>query len=164
MDQKAESTEEKEPSVHGRAAQGRTLPHVTGKSDQMNDTTRLHIEWRHLDLGQSFCGHCSDTGVNLWEVITTLGQEHLLDDVELELENTILPPEQYEESNVVLINGVPVENIVGAEVTFAGYNGCQDLNGEPCHVHRAAPGRENVFKAIPEEMLRAAILKVLERA
>ncbi|HNB03080.1 MAG TPA: DUF2703 domain-containing protein [Methanoregulaceae archaeon] len=130
----------------------------------MNETTRLHIEWRHLDLGQSFCGHCSDTGINLWEVITTLGQEHLLDDVELELENTILPPEQFEESNVVLIDGTPVEKIVGAEVTFPDCNGCQDLNGELCHVQRAAPGRENVFKAIPKAMLRAAILKVLERA
>jgi len=163
MDQNAESREYEEPSLHERAARGRNLSQEL-KGEQMNETTRLHIEWRHLDLGQSFCGHCSDTGVNLWEVITTLGQEHLLDDVELVLENTILPPEQFEESNVVLINGIPVEKIVGAEVTFAGCDGCQDLNGEPCHVHSAAPGRENVFKAIPKEMLRATILKVLKRA
>jgi hypothetical protein len=129
----------------------------------MEGTTRILLEWRHLDLGQSFCGHCSDTGVNLWEVITNLGQEHLLDDVELELENTILPPEQFEESNIVLINGVPVEKILGAEVTFPGCTSCQDLNGEACHIHRAAPGRENVFKAIPAEILRAAILKVLKQ-
>ncbi|OPZ45064.1 MAG: hypothetical protein BWY93_00031 [Euryarchaeota archaeon ADurb.BinA087] len=130
----------------------------------MNETTRLHIEWRHLDLGQSFCGHCSDTGVNLWEVITTLGQEHLLDGVELELENIILPPEQFEESNVVLINGVPVEEIVGTEVPFPGCTDCRDLDEEPCHVHRAPPGRENIFKAIPVALLRAAILKSLEQA
>ncbi|HPH34222.1 MAG TPA: DUF2703 domain-containing protein [Methanoregulaceae archaeon] len=130
----------------------------------MNDTTRLHIEWRHLDLGQSFCGHCSDTGVNLWQVITTLGQEHLLDGVELELENTILPLDQFEESNVVLINGVPIKEIVGTEVPFPGCTGCQDLDEEPCHIHRAAPGRENIFKAIPVAMLRTAILKSLEQA
>jgi len=133
------------------------------EGNKMNETTRLLIEWRHLDLGQSFCGHCSDTGVNLWEVITTLGEEHLLDDVELELENTILPPEQFEESNVVLINGMSVEKILGAEVIFPGCNGCQVLGGEDCHIRRAAPGRENVFKAIPKEILRAAILKVLQR-
>ena len=56
----------------------------------MTGTTRMLIEWRHLDLGET-CGRCSDTGANLWVVITQVGQEHLFDNVELEFENTILP-------------------------------------------------------------------------
>ena len=86
----------------------------------MTGTTHMLIEWRHLDLGEIPCGRCTDTGANLWEVINGLGKEHLLDDVELELENTILPPERMEESNTVLINGIPVEKILGPGVTFAG--------------------------------------------
>ena len=129
----------------------------------MTGTTRMLIEWRHLDLGQPFCGHCSDTGANLWEVITALGQEHLLDDVELELENTILPPEQMDESNVVLINGMPVEKILDPGVPFTECCSCEASHGEHGHVPRGAPGRDDVFKAIPREMLRAAILKVLGR-
>ena len=82
----------------------------------MMGTTRMLIEWRHLDLGGT-CGRCSDTGANLWAVITELGQEHLLDNVELELENTILPLERMDESNVVLINGVPIEQILDPGVT-----------------------------------------------
>ena len=127
----------------------------------MTGTTRMLIEWRHLDLGET-CGRCSDTGANLWAVITELGQEHLFDNVELELENTILPPERMDESNVVLINGVPIEHILGAGVTFGGCSSCPDHSGEEGHCPGASTGRD-FFKAIPEEMLRAAILKVLSR-
>ena len=127
----------------------------------MTGTTRMLIEWRHLDLGDIPCGRCTDTGANLWEVITGLGEEHLLDDVELELENTILPLERMEESNTVFINGIPVEKILGPGITFAGCS-CPDPSGEQGHCPEAAPGRD-IFKAIPAEMLRAAILKVLKR-
>ena len=127
----------------------------------MKEPTRMLIEWRHLDLGET-CGRCSDTGANLWAVITELGQEHLLDNVELELENTILPPERMDESNVVLINGIPVEKILDPGVTFAGCSSCPDPSGEEGHCPGASTGRD-FFKAIPVEMLRAAILKVLKR-
>jgi hypothetical protein len=121
----------------------------------------MQIEWRHLDLGET-CGRCSDTGANLWAVITELGQEHLLDNVELELENTILPLERMDESNVVLINGVPIEHIIGAGVTFRGCSSCHDKSGQENQCPDAESGRD-FFKALPAEMLRAAILKVLIR-
>jgi hypothetical protein len=128
----------------------------------MNGTTRIVIEWRHVDLGQPLCGHCSDTGANLWEAVTTLGQENLLDGVELEIENTILPPKQLEESNVVLINGIPVEKIVDPGLISSGCSTCQVLNEKTGPIHTAAPGRD-VFKAIPAEVLREAILKALRK-
>ena len=127
----------------------------------MMGTTRMLIEWRHLDLGGT-CGRCSDTGANLWAVITELGREHLLDNVELELENTILPLERMDESNVVLINGVPIEHILDPGVTFAGCSSCPDPSGEQGYCPGASTGRD-IFKALPAEMLRAAVLKVLNR-
>ena len=41
--------------------------------NQVNEPTHMQIEWRHLDLGET-CGRCSDTGANLWAVITELGR------------------------------------------------------------------------------------------
>jgi len=119
------------------------------------------IEWRHLDLGET-CGRCSDTGANLWAVIMELGQEHRFDHVELELENTILPPEQMDESNVVLINGVPIEHILDEGVPFGGCSICHDHRGQEQQCPDAKSGRD-FFKGIPEETLRSAILKVLSR-
>jgi hypothetical protein len=87
---------------------------------------------------------------------------HLLDDVELELENTRFPPERLEESNIVLINGVPVEKIFSPDITFAGCSSCPDPSGEQDHCLGVPPGRD-FFKAIPSEILRGAILKVLKR-
>jgi hypothetical protein len=116
-----------------------------------------------LDLGEIPCGRCTDTGANLREVITGLGEEHLLDNVELELENTFLPPERMEESNTVLINWVPVEKIFSPGVTFVGCSRCLDRTVEQGHCPEATDSWD-IFKAIPAaEMIRAAILKVLER-
>jgi hypothetical protein len=128
---------------------------------QMNGPTRIVIEWRHIEFGDIPCGRCTDTGTNLLNVVSELDKEHLLEGVELEIQNTILHPEQIEESNVVLINGVPVEKILNTGVMFPGCSGCLESKHESGHFHSAAPARD-VFKGIPVEVLREAILKVLK--
>ncbi len=45
-------------------------------------------------MGQSLRGNCPDAGAAMWEVITTRGQVHLLDDVDLGLGNIITRFEQ----------------------------------------------------------------------
>lgn len=128
----------------------------------MTEPRRILIEWRHLDLGEVACGRCTDTGTNLLNVIVQLGQEHLLDGVDVEVKNTILPPSQVDESNIVLINGIPIEKILDANVTFTECSCCSDFIGEQVRC-RAVTTERDVFEAIPDEMLRAAILKVLEQ-
>jgi hypothetical protein len=49
------------------------------------------IELRHLDFREISCGRCTDTGINLLNVISELGPKHLLDDIEIEVKNTIMP-------------------------------------------------------------------------
>jgi hypothetical protein len=130
-------------------------------TDDGNKQKRIVIEWRHVDLGVQ-CGPCRDTGRNLWNVIEELSQEHLLDDVEVEFQNTLLPEKQYLESNVVLVNGMPIEQILDAGATFSGCQECPDTPGEPSCYRADNPDR-NVFKAIPQEILRTALVKVLGR-
>ncbi|KQC03367.1 MAG: hypothetical protein APR55_06965 [Methanolinea sp. SDB] len=119
------------------------------------------IELRHLDLGEMACGRCSDTGENLLNVISELGGEHVLDDVEVEVRNILLPPNRADESNIVLINGIPLEEILGEKMGSAGCGVCSDFCGEQVlHYSRG------ILSAIPREVLREAILRVLmgERA
>jgi len=122
----------------------------------------LTIEWRHLEIGGFTCNRCSDTGTHLGRAIARLRREGLLDEVDLNLEETVLSPEEIDQSNTVLVNGTPIEDILGASVTFTECSGCSDFTGES-ECCRAVSSGHQVFEALPEEMLRAAIVKVLER-
>ncbi len=128
----------------------------------MSGKIPLTIEWRHLELGGITCDRCADTGTNLRKVIEQLRREHQLDTMDLTFKETILSPEQIDESNTVLINGIPVERILDAGVTFTECSCCSDLIGEPACC-RAVTTDRDIFEAIPEEMLRAAILKILKQ-
>jgi len=127
-----------------------------------DEPSRIVIEWRHVDLGDIPCGRCTDTGTNLWNVIVELSQGNLLDDVELEVQNTLLPMERIAESNTVLINRIPVEHILGADITSTNCQECSDFTGEPASC-RAVEVERDIFEPIPQEMLRAAISKTLKR-
>lgn len=126
----------------------------------MSGKIPLEIEWRHLELGGITCDRCTDTGTNLRKVIEQLRGGHLLDTVDLGFKETILSPDQIDRSNAVLINGIPVERILEADVTFTECSCCSDLIGEPACCRAVTTGQD-IFEAIPEEMLRAAILKIL---
>jgi len=129
---------------------------------ERGEPSRIVIEWRHVDWGDLQCGRCSDTGTNLWNVIVELSQGNLLDEVELEVQNTLLPMDRIAESNTLLINGIPIEHIIGADITSTDCQECSDFTGEPI-VCQAAEAERDIFEAIPQEVLRAAILKALKR-
>ncbi len=128
----------------------------------MSGKTPLTIEWRHLELGGVTCDRCADTGTNLGRVIAQLRREGFFDEVDLTLTETILPPEQIDESNTVLVNGIPVEKILNAGVTFTECSCCSTLIGEPACCRAVATDRD-IYEALPEEMLRNAILKVVKQ-
>ena len=119
---------------------------------------RIVIELRHLDMGEIACGRCSDTGENLLKVISELGREHLLDDVEVEVRNILLPPNRADESNIVLINGTPLEKILGEKNVSARCSVSSDFCGE-----QTLRYSRDIFSAVPEEVLREAILRGLKR-
>lgn len=116
----------------------------------MNLTTRILIELHHLDLGEIACGRCSDTGETLLNVIAELGGEHLLDDAVLEVKNTLLLTNRANESNMVINNGIPLEQILDEKVGCAQCSACSEFCGQQ---------DRDIVTAIPEEKLRKAIKK-----
>jgi hypothetical protein len=122
----------------------------------------LTIEWRHLGIGGFTCNRCSDTGTNLGLAIARLRREGQLNDVDLQLEETLLSPEESDQSNTVLVNGIPVEEILGVRVAFTDCSSCPDLTGES-ECCRSVSSAHQVFEAIPEETIRAAIVKLLDQ-
>lgn len=64
------------------------------------------------------------------------------DEVDLTLSETILPSEQIDESNAVLVNEMPVEKILDAEVIFTECSCCFTLMGEPACCRAIATDRD----------------------
>ena len=88
--------------------------------DKVTGKIPIIIEWRHLDLGQPFSGHCSETGATLWEVITTWTEHCLM--MWTGTQNTILLPEEAENRTPCQTGSLLADSI---QVTF-GCSGGQD--------------------------------------
>lgn len=68
----------------------------------------IKIEWRHYDKAGATCSRCCGTGANLAAVVA----EYAARGVTIELQETLLPFERIAESNLVLINGKALEELL----------------------------------------------------
>jgi len=118
------------------------------------------IEWQHLDVAGATCQRCGDTGLELGRAVERLQAECAPKEVEIIFRETLLAADQIAQSNVILINDVPLESILPH--TLAGTScctSCGDLTGRPeqCRtlVHL---GQE--YESIPQELIRRAICQI----
>jgi len=95
-------------------------------------------------------------------LIAQLRREGFFNEVDLTLTETIHPLERIDESNPVPVNGIPVEKILNAGVTFTDCSYCSTLIGEAACCRAVAMVRD-INEALPEKMLRTAILKVVKQ-
>lgn len=120
--------------------------------------TKIIIQWKHFDKDGSTCNRCSKTGDNIQQVIRGLQKEF-----EIEFVETKLTEDQMSESNQVIINGKLLEDIIPNTKAGENYcNSCSDLIGKPgdCHCRTLTQG-EKIFEDIPQELIKSAILKIL---
>ena len=90
----------------------------------------LEIEWRHLEVDGTTCERCEDTGTALKAAIDRLVTELAAQGHELRFEETLLGPQSLVESNLVLINGRPLEDWLGAQATQSQCTSCGDMLGD----------------------------------
>lgn len=126
------------------------------KNNQANQN--LTIEWRHLEVGGETCDRCAGTYTNILEAVTSLEKDHRLEGIEVEIVDTALPEERIGESNLVLINDVPLEELLGTGVAYTECSSCTDLLGKNTCC-RAVTGEET----LPVEMIRDAIVAAVKR-
>lgn len=121
---------------------------------------KLCIEWRHLDLDKGTCLRCSKTGKTLQQVISDLKKE--LKDVNITFIEKKLSEKQIQQSNIILINGKPIEEVLlGAEVGKNYCQSCSCLTGNENYC-RTIQYNGEVYEEIPEEIIRNAVLKTLK--
>jgi hypothetical protein len=128
----------------------------------MQQKNHLTIEWRHLEVRGGTCDRCAGTYVNILEAITSLERSKELEGVEVEIIDTPLTTDRIGESNMVLINDIPIEQLMGAGVQYTECSSCGDLIGNMTCC-RAVTSGGTTSETIPEEMIRDAIRAIVKR-
>ncbi|UWG98056.1 DUF2703 domain-containing protein [Dehalobacter sp. DCM] len=120
----------------------------------------LKIEWKHLDLEGETCDRCYDTGENLANEVKRLNRALQSKGIEVEWIETKLDNTQIPQSNTLLFNGVPIEDILTIEVSENYCDSCTTLLGTETYC-RTVKYDGNEYEDIPAKAIRQAALKVL---
>ncbi len=120
----------------------------------------LKIEWKHLDVKGDTCDRCYDTGENLTQEVKRLNRALQPQDITVELIETKLDDTQIPESNVILFNGVPFEDILDIEISQNYCDSCTALLGTETYC-RTVTFESNEYEDVPAKAIRHAAYKVL---
>ena len=120
----------------------------------------ITVEWHHLDKEGKTCDRCAETGQGIAEMVQRLQVECRDKGVEILFTEIKLSETEIGQSNLILINGRPIEAIL--PLTTASESSCcscGELTGreESC---RTIIRHGQVHEAIPREFIREAICRV----
>ncbi len=119
----------------------------------------LEIEWEHLRIAGETCERCSGTIATIRQVLGDLRKKGRLAGIKVRVRETPLPPERIAESNEVLINGIPIEELLSAGVGETSCPSCASLTGQPSCC-RAVELEGEVYEELSAPVIRRAVLSV----
>lgn len=120
----------------------------------------LKIEWKHLDVAGETCNRCYDTGENLAQEVKRLNRALQAKGIEVVLVETKLDDAQVSNSNSILFNGVPIEEILNIQVSENYCDSCSTLLGTKTYC-RTVTYDGNEYEDVPAKAIRQAAYKVL---
>ena len=116
----------------------------------------LKIEWKHLDVAGDTCDRCYDTGENLVNEVKRLNRALQPKGIEVELTETKLDDTQIPQSNMILFNEVPIEDILNIEVSKNYCGSCSTLLGTEIYC-RTVTFEGIEYEDIPAKAIRQGI-------
>ena len=123
--------------------------------------TQLHIGWRHLNERATTCSRCAATGQNLDQVIDALRAELAPQGVEITFTETPLTGAQITDSNLLLFNGTPLDQVVtGAPAHQNNCGSCSAITQTETSC-RTVEHNGQVNEEIPDALIRQAALAAL---
>jgi len=123
---------------------------------------KVSIEWRHYDKEGTTCDRCATTGSSISEVVSKLSTELAETDIEILFTETLLSAQLMNQSNMILINGVPLELILDNTSTDENHcASCSCLTGVETSC-RTLEHEGITYEEIPEELIRKAVMKVIQ--
>ncbi len=121
----------------------------------------LDIEWRHLDVGGSTCERCAGTGGEVRDAVAALAAECGPKGVKVVFRETRLTERDIADSNLILLNGVPLERILpNAAASESHCASCGDLTGKADTACRTVDYCGESFETIPTRLIRQAACAV----
>ncbi len=124
---------------------------------------RLEIEWRHLDKEGRTCERCADTGEEVRSACETLAAELQPGGWEVVLKETLLTGDKISQSNSILINGIPIEELLPN--ARKGENccvSCGELIGGTIMCRTIERGGRT-FERIPASLIRKAAYHLIHQ-
>jgi hypothetical protein len=121
---------------------------------------KLIIEWKHLDVEGETCERCYDTGENLTQEVKRLNRTLQPQGIEVEMIETRLDDTEIPQSNIILFNGVSIEDILNIEVSKNYCDSCSNLLGTDIYC-RTVKYEGDEYEDIPAKAIRQAAFKVL---
>lgn len=123
----------------------------------------LQIEWKHYENAGETCVRCSETGQELQKVVTSLVEECRPHGWDIQLKITKLTEQDIAESNIILINGQPIENILkDATSGESQCDSCGELMGQASVCCRTIEIGEKSYEGISSELIREAVCKIAQ--
>ncbi|MBT0653218.1 DUF2703 domain-containing protein [Geomobilimonas luticola] len=121
----------------------------------------LAIEWRHYDKEGATCDRCAATGTTVSEVVAGLGEELAGKGITVTLTETKLPEELMAHSNMILFNGVPLEEVLENAAADENHcSSCSCLTGTETSC-RTVEYEGKSYEEIPAELIRKAAYKAI---
>jgi hypothetical protein len=128
----------------------------------MTNKRTLVIEWKHLDVEGETCERCAGTGQEIHQAVGDLARDRQLRGTTVCIRDSPLDADQIGESNAILINGVPIEQILAGTVRDTSCPSCSVLTGQSsCCRAIEVDGTE--YELVPASQIRRAIEIVLAR-
>ena len=122
----------------------------------------LEIEWRHLDKEGKTCDRCADTGETVREACEGLVGELGPAGWEVRLKETLLTDGEIGDSNMILLNGTPMEELLpDARAAESCCSSCGDLLGVPV-LCRTIERDGRTYEAIPAALIREAAHRLIQ--
>jgi len=126
-----------------------------------NTQKLLHVTWqRLLDDAAVTCPRCSDTEKNLYAAVNILQPLLAQQGIHILLQKKSILPLAFSQnpmaSNLILIEGRPLENWINAET---GKSKCCDVCGD--NECRTLIFEENVYEDVPVKLIVRGILKAV---
>lgn len=121
---------------------------------------KITIEWLHYDKEGETCTRCNNTGDNIKSAIRIISNDIEFKDVQIDYIETKLEADRMPESNTVLINGLPLEDILNAKPSENHCHSCSCLAGKSTNC-RTIKFEDKTYEAIPEDLIIDAIKKLI---
>ena len=123
----------------------------------------ITIEWKHYDKAGETCKRCNDTGSNIQKAIEEISKNPLYKNVKIAYKETKLKADKMPESNSVLVNEQPIENILNAKTSQNHCHSCSCLSGKATDC-RTIEIDDKTLEVIPVELIKEATIKTIETA